>query len=207
MSQYVVDFLNAIYPLSEPLKQALHAKLKQHTYFKTDIIERAGRVSDRIYFIKRGLIRAYTDWNDKRPTAWFMQENDVAISIKSFLKRTVSDEYIEALEKTEVYYITHDELQGLYATYPEFVVLGLLITNHYHARNAEVIKLKDREPKDRYLFFQHEYPGLVTRLPANMIASYLNITPETLSRLKKRYPDIHKTQQAPALNNLTRLVS
>ncbi|MER3464560.1 MAG: hypothetical protein C4329_09310 [Chitinophagaceae bacterium] len=80
----LVQFLNDIYPLSDGLKNKLHEIIKVGDFDKKEIILKAGQVCKNIYFIESGFVRSFYKKDSEEVTTWFMKENDVIISVKSF---------------------------------------------------------------------------------------------------------------------------
>ncbi len=114
-----------------------------------------------------------------------MKEGDVAISVKSFYVRTTSEEYIEAREKSILYYITYDELQEAYLSFPEFNIIGRIVNEKYYILSEErLFGIRNKKAKERYKFLLTYHPEIILRAPPQYIASYLDIDKATLSRLK-----------------------
>lgn len=114
-----------------------------------------------------------------------MRQGDVMYAIKSFLDQVPSIEYIQALVETTVYYITHKELQQVYAKYITFNVNGRILTEIYYklSEERETI-LRMTEANDRYAYFLENFPELTNLVPDKHLASYLRMTPVSLSRLR-----------------------
>lgn len=147
---------------------------------------RAGEIPQRIGFNISGLLRLfYIDPNGKEIIKHFCVENTLAISYSAFLLREASKLYIQALEDTKLLVID-------YAAYRE--LLDGHVCWHIAARRlAELLYiLKEKRESDlllnsaqeRYLQFLKDYPGIEQRLNQYHIASYLAITPESLSRIR-----------------------
>lgn len=98
---------------------------------KKSLILKQGQVSQCIYFIKQGFVRAYYDKGNSTFTNWFMGSGDIIISVYSFFSRKPSFENIEALEDCTLQSITWQQLQQLYQTFPEFNITGRIITEQY----------------------------------------------------------------------------
>jgi len=188
MNDMVINALNNIHPLSDNLIRYLNKTLTPITLKKKEIFLQKGEVSNKISFILKGMVRSYYINNDGEETsAWFMKEGDVIISVSSFFQRTPSYEFIEALEDTMLLYITYEELQNAYTLYPEFNVVGRIITEKYYVLSEErLLGIRNRKAKERYDFLLQQHPEILLRVPAKYIASYLDIDKATLSRLKSR---------------------
>lgn len=201
-------FLSSIYPISEELTSHLVQTLKYRQIKKKDYLLTAGQVSRHVYFILKGLLRCFYVKNDIEVSSWFMKEQDVVFSIESFYSQTPSYESIQAIEDTEVLYITHSELETIYHTYPEFNFIGRILTIKYHKLWAQQLySIRMRTGPERYQWLMENHAELIQRVNAKDLASYLGVTPFTLSNLKKKYQKdaISKTIPQKANNNIVNL--
>jgi len=114
-----------------------------------------------------------------------MCEGDFVISIVSFFTRQPSTEYLELLEPSVVYSISHAQLAELYRAFPEFNYVGRLLTERYYVQSEQrAYQLRTLPARERYSQLIREFPDLAQRVPLKYLASHLGITPETLSRLR-----------------------
>ena len=180
-------FLQSIHPLSPQLLDYLSKNLHHRQLLKKDYLLKAGHVSRSVYFIQQGLLRAFYMRGDTEVTSWFMQEGDVSLSIESFYEQKKSYESIQALEDCSLYYIDYQELEYIYRHFPEFNVIGRLLTIKYHILWVQQLySIRMQSADERYKWLLDNHPGLLSRVPAKYIASYLDITPVTLSRIKAK---------------------
>jgi CRP/FNR family transcriptional regulator, anaerobic regulatory protein len=187
MKEQVVQFLHQAHPLSEGLQEALLASLKEMRLAKKEIYLREGETSKKIAFILQGLMRSYyINAKGEEITNWFMKEGDVAISVKSFFEQLPSKEFIAAIEPTVLLYVTYNELQHLYNTYPEFNIVGRRLTERYYTLCEErLLGIRSLTAKQRYDFLLQWHPEIIERCPNIHIASYLDMNKATLARLKR----------------------
>lgn len=163
----------------------LNSNLKTKHLRRKEILLKKGEICNNIYFIEKGLLRCYYEKNDEEISSWFMKENDVIISVKSFYNRTPSYETIAAIENTIVHGITYMQLEFLYKNYLEFNIIGRLLTTKYYILSEErIYSLRKERARDRYLSLLKTRPDIIKRVPLKYIASYLGITLETLSRIR-----------------------
>ena len=114
MAKEITDFLASIAPISQSCAKTIHGILVIDELPKKELLLRQGQRSDRVYFIKSGLVRSfYIDDTGAERTGWFMKERDVITSPRSFFNREPSNEYIETLEPTIVGSISYDEWESL----------------------------------------------------------------------------------------------
>ena len=183
----LIQYLDTIQPLSSGLRDHLSATVQAKVLKKKEFLLRAGRVCEYIYFIEKGLLRCFYLKDETEVSSWFMKEGDVAIAINSFFNQTPSYESIQAIEATQLYYISYEDLQLIYKLFPEFNIVARLLTQRYYSLSEErLYSIRMQRAEERYNFLLQNVPELVRRVPASYIASYLSITLETLSRIKNR---------------------
>jgi CRP-like cAMP-binding protein len=153
---------------------------------KTVIIE-AGKVANEVYFIIKGCIRLFCEKDGQDLTTYFFTENMFAGTYDSFISRKPTRIAMEALEDTEVLVLSYKSLEELYKVFPKmnefvrksieqrFVVLHDLFTSYLL-----------NSPEERYINLVKERPDLLKRIPQHQIASFLGITPVSLSRIRNR---------------------
>lgn len=144
-----------------------------------------GDVCKQIGFVQKGLVRQYYYKNKKEFTEHFSCEGDVFTCIESFLRQVPSRLIVEALENTVIYGLPHDEVLALGAECYEIEVLyrGLL-ENSLMLSQVKMDMFRMETANERYNRLLREQPEIVKRAPLSHIASYLLMTPETLSRVR-----------------------
>jgi len=184
----LISTLNSISMLSENFQSQLKACLKEEHFPRKTILLKEGQVAQRIYFIKKGFIRAFYHKDNSEFSTWFMGGGEFIISVYSFFSRKPSFENIEVLEDCTLQSVNWDQLQALYKQYPEFNLTGRLITEQYYIRSEErAINLQTLTAKQRYEKLLTDYPGILQKVTLGQIASYLSIKQETLSRIRVKH--------------------
>lgn len=184
----IFTVFNAIYPLSEALKQAIFANSEIiHVKKKTKLLQ-AGQTSSSIYFINSGAARVYyLNKEGIETTSWFLFENELVISVYSFFTGQPGFETIEVLEDSAMIALKREKLNNLYEQFPEFNFIGRKLTEHYYIRNEiQANELRMLTAKQRYQQLLSQNPKLINRVALGHIASYLGISKETLSRIRKQ---------------------
>lgn len=145
-----------------------------------------GQVCKYLYFINLGLTKSYLLSEGKEHIRQFAAENDFVVDLGSFLSQSKSAFFIQTLESTEALKIKYEDLDKLFNSSFSFMKLGKVIADRstINLIKRSVSLVKD-DATDRYLDFIKERPTLIQRVPQFMIASYLGITPESLSRIRK----------------------
>jgi len=183
MEQLFVLF-DSIKVLSPELRAYIKSILVSRSVKKKEILLKEGQVARHIYFIEKGLVRSYRFKKGKERTSWFMKENDVCVSILSFFLQTPARETIEALEDCVIYYITYEELQKAYELFPEFNLHGRVILELYYQLSEKRNEMREMSTLGRFEFLMERQPELMGRVSQKLLASYLNMEPETFSHQK-----------------------
>lgn len=166
------------------------AKLTPKSYPKKSFLLKEGQVCQSKYFIVSGLVRSYFI-NEKgiEKTTLFGLENWWVTNTESYLKETPSYSYIQALEDSVVLVLEKQELEKLYASIPKLERLFRIVSENMlvaiQRKNDVYLQMKSI---DRYSDLVHHFPDFSQRVPQYMIASYLEITPEYLSEIRKKQP-------------------
>ena len=144
-----------------------------------------GEVCTQMGYVYKGLVRQYYYKNGKEMTEHFCCEEGVFICIESFLRQKPSRLVVEALENTIIYGIPHDPILKLAEECYEIekVYRGLL-ENSLILSQVKMDMFRFESANERYNRLLREQPEIVRRAPLSYIASFLLMTPETLSRVR-----------------------
>ncbi|MBS1689090.1 MAG: Crp/Fnr family transcriptional regulator [Bacteroidetes bacterium] len=182
-----LDALKQISPLSEKAIEAFSEMTKEEELSKGHLLIKAGTVCNYIYFIEAGLSRTFYYKDGKDVTDWISAEGSFAASVVSFITRQPDIRNVELLEPSRICAISYANLEKLYADYHEIERLGRLLVSY------GLVQLQNRfddlhfaSAQERYMKLMNTQPSLINRVPLGMIASYLGITQETLSRIRAK---------------------
>lgn len=154
---------------------------------KNDCFIKAGERCNHVTYINKGLLRYYYVMDGKEHTARIFIENDWTGDYAAFLKKTTCTVTIEALEDTELFLLSYDNIQRGYEKGKIFERFGRLMAEALFIdiveRNSD---LHIKSPEALYLDLLQKQPEIVNRVPLKYIASMLGIEPESLSRIRKR---------------------
>jgi len=154
---------------------------------KNTTLIRHGQVSFELYFINKGLLRLYYDKDGELITAYIFRENHFASSYDSFLQGTPSIQVLESLEDSELLVLSKARLEDLYQRIPKINVFTRKVAEQRFINAQQILSsfLLD-SPEVRYRKFASTNKDLLLRVPQHIIASYLGITPVSMSRIRKR---------------------
>ena len=183
----ITNFLINLVPFSQiELKDILSYFEKEHVQ-KNQVLIEEGQVCKKLYFIEEGLGRSYYRKEDgKEITQWFFGVGKFMSSADSFFKQTPSLYYLEVLEDSVLYSISYENMELLLAKYhkmEKFIrLLSIEIFGKFvHKLNA----IQFQTARERYDYMIAEFPDIVHRVSLGHIASYLGMTQETLSRIRR----------------------
>jgi CRP-like cAMP-binding protein len=181
-------YQNLLPELSEEQWQYFQQFLVQKTIKKNEYLVEPGKVCKYVTYINKGTLRAFNITDGKEYALSFFIENDYVSEYCSFLTKTPATYFIQALEDTEVIDLHYDDMQKLYREIPILERFGRYIAeNLFIMLSTRNTSLLTESPEERYLkLLQSNQNNLLQRVPQYMIASYLGITPEALSRIRKR---------------------
>jgi len=153
---------------------------------KTKILE-AGTTAKEVYFILNGCIRLFYNKDGEDISAYFFTEKMFAGAYDSFISQKPSRHSIETLEDCQVLAISYKALQELFIEFPkmnEFVrkVLEERFVSLHELFTSQILD----SPEERYLNLLKERPDIIQRIPQHQIATFLGITPVSLSRIRNR---------------------
>lgn len=181
----LVDFMRAIYPLGKKTRQYILQNSFRKKIIKGKYLLKPGDFCTHYYYIHKGVLRAFIKEDNKEITTWINPENEITTSIRSMSRREPSLEYIQAIENCDLYVISFESLQKMYALFPEMNIVVRILLEEYYAASEErsyISRLPSAEK--RYRHFTASRPELVNRIPLKYVASYLGMSEETLSRLR-----------------------
>ena len=153
---------------------------------KTQLLD-IGKVSNEVYYLIKGCIRLYCEKDEEELSTYFFTENMFAGSYDSFLSRKRSKVAIETLEECDVLMLSHEAQEKLCEVFPKMnEFIRKAIEQRFVLLHDLFISYLLNSPEERYLMLQKDRPDLLQRIPQHQIASFLGITPVSLSRIRNR---------------------
>ncbi len=180
-----INFLKQFGELPDIVVAAIDTKVQRMELPKKHILLKKGKVCNFLYFIEKGLARNFFEEDNKELTNDIILEGEILVSFSSFISRKPSLETIELLEDGVLCAIHYDDLQNLYQQFPIMERTGRMIAeHHYNSLAMKSYRLKFSNSSERYQYLFENKIEIVKRVPIGIIASYLGMSIETLSRIR-----------------------
>ena len=167
--------------------EVMNKYLTEKEVKKGEFLVQPGEIEDNVFFVSKGLLRGYTtDKQGKEHILQFAPENWIISDRSSAFFREKSDQYVEAIENSKLILLNEEFLFQATEVNASFRKYNMIVLNNHIRQLQRRINLLLSAPAEvRYLDFIKLYPDITLRVPQWMIASYLGITPESLSRVRK----------------------
>ena len=160
---------------------------EERTVGRREVLLPVGAIADSVFYIENGILRESFVEDGKDVTVQFFFEGQAVASIESFWEGRPSEVSIEAVESAVLKVFKKADIQAYLRRYPESVPMIAKfaysrMVNYYH---LFLSRIKD-SPEKRYQLLLEEHPEMVARIPQHYLASYLGVTPVSLSRIRNR---------------------
>lgn len=179
----LLELLRKTADLSGDFEAALLVVLKTEHYRAHQVIVSQNQPETRLWYIRQGFARGYFYGSDGREhTTRFWRSGDLIFSATGFYPLP-SIRYIEITETSELFALTYEHLRQLALRFPEMIALIQHFLRQDSESELERLNLAVLPPRKRYQAFRQSHPFVFRNIPLRFIASYLNITRESLSRI------------------------
>ncbi len=179
------DFIKSKIKVDEPNLEIILSNFTERKIAKDKFVLKQGQIATDYYYIKSGGLRLGLAGNDYSRTAWIALENEFFTDLTSIKNRVPSKYYIQAIEDTVLYTIKSDAMGRLYQEIPIWQQFGRLIWEDAFLKVMDgLLSFQNMNAEERYLTTM-EQTELLQRVSLKDIASFLGITPTSLSRLRK----------------------
>ena len=185
----LITFLQQRKPIPEQDQDTIASYFQPKNFKEGEYLFKGGKICHDLYFVCSGILRI-TVVNDKgvEVTGFFVKENTLCTLLNSFNNEVSAEEGIRAATDTEVLAITKTKLQALYRELP---YMNELIDRITYQRLLDKIQTRNaylgQDSATRYKLFMMQEPDIARRVPLKDIASYLEITPQSLSRIRRQH--------------------
>ena len=154
---------------------------------KGEVLLQEGNICKYFYYVNKGLLRQFMNYDGKELTIHFNEEDTFICDFESFISKTPSQKTIIALEDSVLQMISYSNLQRFYKEIREGERFGrLLLEETFIEAIHYIISGLADSPQERYLKFMRQYKNIEQRVAQKYIASFVGVTPQSLSRIRKR---------------------
>jgi len=178
--------MNQFIDLSSRDISILSDQVKTRTYLKGQYIVQQGDICKYQNFVLSGCTKTFfVDPDGNEHVVMFAIENWWPSDLGSFISQEPADFNVQCLEKTTVLQFTPETFDRLYSEIPQFErFIRIIIQKSLVSQQKRIVRNQSLTAKERYLLFQKQYPDIEQRVPQYLIASYLGITKQFLSKIR-----------------------
>ncbi|MFZ1080645.1 MAG: Crp/Fnr family transcriptional regulator [Candidatus Kryptoniota bacterium] len=185
--EQIKKFLQQAVNLCDRDWEIFSSKLVRINFPKKALLLKAGQTESYLSFIEKGIVRYFIPKVENDLTFGFSFENEFISAYDSFLTRTPSSYQIEALTDTSLWRLTYDDLQDIYRKTDLGNTVGRIMAERlFLKKSGRELSLLNESAGQRYTKLFTERPNLIRQIPLKYIASYIGVTPQALSRIRRR---------------------
>ncbi len=188
MYQSLQQYLTRHIEITDEELLSFTGKFKSKTTKRGELLLEANSICRHMYFVNKGCLRVYLmDDKGSESTRFLIREGRFGTAFPSFILQEPSQAYIQSIEASEILYLTYQDFRSLPDILPAWEKLySMNLESDYIESIKRIESLITMSAKERYALLMENSPGLIQRLPSKIIADYLGISQETLSRLKSK---------------------
>ena len=187
MKDALIKFLSKIDSLTSREIKELADLMTVKEIKKNTTIVKQGQICNLCYFVLKGCLRKYVVLEGVEKTTAFYTEEEAVNFFTSFTTKTASESYLMALEDSLVLVGNPESEADMYKSFPKLEqVVRRMMEQDFGKTQDSFARFITSTPEERYLNLLKDRPQLAQRVPQHQLASYLGITPESLSRIRKR---------------------
>lgn len=184
---HIREYYERIIKLQETEWEFIASHFDRKVFAKNQIITRQGETENYLSFVETGIVRFYIPDDENDLTFNFSFDKEFTCAYDSFLTQTPSEYELQALTETVVWQISFDDLQKVYAQTKVGNYLGRFASEKlFLAKSKRELSLLKYNAKERYLRLFSEQPDILKFIPLKYVASYIGITPQGLSRIRRQ---------------------
>lgn len=178
--------LSTIHPLSPTVREAIEKELAALSLPKDYLLLEAPRVADHAYYLSTGFALTFSYINGEKQIDAFWKAGQIMFSARSLFEQIPSTENIQLVQQSDLLCISYKSIMNLFDTFPEVNFIYRVVMNQYYENLRERVRdLQLLSAVDRYKKLLNDFRGIEQIIPQEYIASYLGITPQSLSRIRR----------------------
>ena len=180
-------YFENITQVSDPDWKLFSSKLLAQEFPKKTVVLKTGQTENYLSFIEKGIVRFYIQKEEQDYTFSFSFANEFVSGYDSFLTRIPSLYHIETITETTLWRVSYDDLQEIYDKTSVGNIIGRNASERLYLEGLKrELSLLIDSAEQRYLKLLSDQPKLIQEIPLKYLASYIGITPQALSRIRKR---------------------
>ena len=188
MYSKLLELINQITDLEEKEIELIKNSFKHLQLTKGEFFLEAGKINKHVGFLHKGLVRYFVYKDEEESTFEFTKEGEFIADYQSFNNKTESVQNIQAIEDCEILIINYDNVQTIFNSTKKGNLIGRRIIEHrFDIMVNQLLAIYMQNHEDRYQNFIKHYSNLSQRIPQYLIASYVGVKPESLSRIRRRF--------------------
>ena len=188
MHTNLLKLFSQITELNREEVELIKSSFKPFFLAKGTFFLRAGEVNKHVGFLQKGLVRYFVYKDDEESTFEFTKEGEFIADYQSFNNNTVSIQNIQAIEDCEMLIINYPSVQTIFNTTKNGNLIGRhLIEHRFDVMVNQLLAVYMQNHEERYNRFIEQYLDLTQRIPQYLIASYVGVQPQSLSRIRRRF--------------------
>ena len=193
------EILRQVYPVSDKCADRLSAYARKCRFARRQRLVQQGEPCKYVYFVTEGLCRALYEQEDKEDTRWFASEGDVLTSVTAWHTGEQALFSIEAITPVECWSVPFEDMRELINTDREICAWAFrILMEQLYVLERRYIIIGTGDATSRYAaLMRGRLQEMMNSIPLKYIAQYLNITQETLSRVRKQYALQHPQEMPP----------
>lgn len=182
------EVLSAFHPLSPDFREALSKECREVFFLKGHNIVQAHTAAQHAFFLESGFAVGFRYRRSRRIVTDFWQPGQIIFSPKSFFEQVADDDIIQLTVDSALLAVSHESFTKLVEAFPVAGRLARDITADYYAKSEEkIVDLHTLDAWGRYTKLVRTHHGIEMNVSQELIAAYLGITPQSLSRLKAEH--------------------
>lgn len=184
----ISELLQLNYPVGDEVAAAVERSCRSVTVRRGEAVIKQGEICHDIVFVTDGLFRVVFRHGEEEETVCFGMDGDPFTSMHSYYRGEEAQYSFEAIEDSECLLLDFDSFRKLLDEYPELMRwFARLLAEQIYAFERRYVHLGTTDAYSRYVSFMQLRSDIVNRIPLKYVAQYINVKPETLSRIRARY--------------------
>lgn len=188
MYSNLLDLISSIAKIEDNEIELIKESFKPLYLDKGDFFLEAGKINRHVGYLNKGLVRYFVYKDGEESTFEFTKEGEFIADYQSFNNKTISLQNIQAIEPCELLIINYADVQSIFRNIRNGNLIGRVIIEHrFSIMVNQLMAIYMQDHEDRYRSFINNYSDLSQRIPQYLIASYVGVKPESLSRIRRRF--------------------